>query len=164
MTQFQSQSRDQIPDGLVSNSTYKWSRKIFWQTFLKIGQKIWPLQCSQDFPFIWPGKLFSFSSQVTQFWACPVYSHSDQLSWELNHKHGSGMFTSFSGYYIWWPSFWQHVIQFYMPLKIIKVNAFRLPFILIELKLWPLQYSQGFCFIWLGDLVFLPHDPDSNLR
>ena len=45
------------PSDPVMILTQKSSRQIFWARLMMITLKMWPLECWQDFPLIWPSEL-----------------------------------------------------------------------------------------------------------
>ena len=112
------------------------SRWSFWASLMKIGPKLWPLECSQGFSMIWPTDLV-----FDPIW--PIYD-LDQVWWRLDQNVASRVFTRSFNDLTYWPSFWPVMIHIRSWLSLIKIGP----------KLWPPEYSQGFSLIWPTDQNF----------
>ena len=108
-----------------------------WLSLIKIGPKLWPLECSQGFfhdltywPGFWPeDDPFSILTNFYEDWTKTV---------------AFKVFTRFFHDLTYCPSFWPGMIHIQSWLSLIKIGP----------KLWPLEFSQGFSMIWPTDLVF----------
>ena len=107
-----------------------------WPSLMKIGSKLWPLECSRGFFMIW---------LLTKFltWDNP-YSILTKLEEDWTKTVASRVFTRFFYDLTYWPSFWPNMTHTQSWLSMIKIGP----------KLWPLECSQGFFMIWPTDLVF----------
>ena len=81
---------------------------------MMITLKLWPLECQQGFPLIWPGDLVSDSKWPSFEQGLEIikmnilsYIHDDYLK-----NVTPGVLTRFSFDLAWWPSFWPQVAQF----------------------------------------------------
>ena len=114
------------------NLTEILSRWLFWESLMKIGNKLWSLKCSQGFSMIWPTNLV----------LGPTWSifDLDQVWWRLDQTMVSKVFTRFFYDLTYWPNFWPNMIHIRSWPSLMKIGP----------KLWPLKCSQGFFFmIWL---------------
>ena len=55
-----------------------------------------------------------------------------------------------------WPSFWPKMTHFQTRPRFYKIKTPWPSFMIIGLKMWPLEHTQGFPKIWPCDLVFDP--------
>ena len=79
-----------------------------------ITSQMWPLECQQSFPLIWPGDLVS-DIKWPSFKLDLEIIKTNILSniYDDYFKNvTSGVLTSFSFDLAWWPSFWPKVTQF----------------------------------------------------
>ena len=76
--------------------------------------KMWPLECYQGFPLIWPGDLVfdprwpSFESDLEIITTNIVSKIHDDCLINVTAR----VLTKFSADLAWWPSFWPQVTQF----------------------------------------------------
>ena len=115
----------------------------FWPISMKIGPKLWPLECSKGFSMkpltYWPRFLtrddpYSILAKFDKDWAKTVASR---------------VFTKFFHDLTYWPSFWPGMIHIQSCPSLMKIGP----------KLWLLECSQGFSMIWPTDLVFDQRSP-----
>ena len=119
-----------------------------WPISMKIGPKLWLLECSKGFPMIWPSDLvfdlawpiFELDPDIVKM---IILSKFDE---DLTKTVVSKVFTKFFYDLTYWPSFWPDMIHIKSWPSLMKIGP----------KLWPLECSQGFSKIWPTDLVFNP--------
>ena len=132
-----------------------------------ITSKMWPLECQQGFPLIWPGDLVSdikWPSFKLDLEIIKTNSLSNIYDDYLKSVT-SGELTRVSFDLAWWPSFWPHLTQFQTwPRNLVSSRqTIWARFMMIAWKMWPLECLQGFSLIWPGDLVFYPMWPSFKL-
>ena len=117
-----------------------------WLKLIKIGPKLWPPECSQGFSMIWPTDLvfdlvwpiFKLDRDIVKMIILSKFV--ENWTWTVVSK----VFTMSFYDLTYWPRFWPGMIHFRSSLKLIKIGP----------KLWPPEFSKGFCMIWPTDLVF----------
>ena len=112
---------------------------------MKIGPKLWPLECSQVFYLVFDPTWLIFELDPDFIKANILTNfHGDWM-----HNVDCRVFTRFSYDLTYWPSFWAE-----------KTHTRTWPSSRkLEQKLWPLECSHGFSIIWPTDLVFGPMSP-----
>ena len=126
-----------------------------WPISMKIGPKLWLLECSKGFSMIWPTDLV-FDPGRSIFELDPdivkmiILSKFDE---DWTKTVASRVFTRFFCDLTYWPSFWPGMIQIWSWPISMKIGP----------KLWLLECSKGFSMIWPTDLVLTQEDPYLNL-
>ena len=86
----------------------RWS---FWASLMKIGPKLWILECSQGFSMIWPTDLV-FDPTWLIFKLDPDFIKANILTNfhdDWMHNVACIVFTRFFYHLTYWPSFWPHM-------------------------------------------------------
>ena len=125
---------------------------------MKIGPKLWPLECSQGFSMIWPTDLvFDPMSPIFELdWDIVKMIILSKFDEDWTKTVAFRVFTRFFHDLTYWPSFWPNIIHIRTWLR---YCSFWASMIKIGPKLWPLECLQGFSMIWPTDLVFEPAWP-----
>ena len=132
----------------------------FWPISMKIGAKLWPLECSKDFSMIWPTDLVFDPTS-------PIF----ELDWDIVKIIILGKFdedwtkTVASSVHKVFP--WFALLTLFLTQRhpysnlteILSRWSFSASLRKIGPKLWPLECSQGFSMICPTDLVFDPTSP-----
>ena len=143
-----------------------WPRMIHiqsWLSLIKIGPKLWPLECSQGFSMICPTDLvFDQRSPIFELdWDIVKMIILSKFDEDWTKTLASRVFTRFFHDLTYWPSFWPNIIHIRTWLR---YCSFWASMIKIGPKLWPQECSQGFSMIWPTDLVFDPTSPIFQLN
>ena len=132
-----------------------------------IGQKLWPLECSQCFSMIWPTDFvfdptWPIFELVRDTFKIIILSRFDD---DWTKTVASRVFTMFIYDLTYWPIFTQKDAYSNLA-ENLSWWSFWVSLMMIGPKLWPLECSQSFSMIWPTDLVFWPnitHIRTSNL-
>ena len=129
------------------------SRQTFKATLRKIGPKMWPLQCKQDFTKIWPSDLLfdpippmiELDSDIIK---TNILSKFDE---DWTKTVASGVFTRFVYYLTYCPCFWSKMTHIWSRLRYIKTN------ILSKLdEDWTKTVASGVFTRYFYDLTYWP--------
>ena len=132
-----------------------WSGMIHiqsWLSLIKIGPKLWPLECSQGFSMVWPTDLVFWPGMI-HIWSWPSLMKIGQKLWLLECSQGFSMICP-SGLV-----FDQRSPIFKLDWDIVKMIILSKFWWRLDQKLWPLECSHGFSMIWPTDLVSDPTSP-----
>ena len=131
------------------------SRQKLWTSFICIRPKIWSLEHTQGFSKVWPSDLvfdptWPIFNLVRNFIKTNILTKFHD-NWTENAA--SRVYTRFFKrfdlvFYPKWPIFKHH--QDFIN------KTFWPSFIIIGLKMWPLEHTQDFSRTWTCDLVFDP--------
>ena len=80
----------------------------FWASLMKIGPKLWPLECSQGFSMIWPTDLvFDPASPIFELdWDIVKMIILSKFDEDWTKNVASRVFTRFFNDLTYWPCFW----------------------------------------------------------
>ena len=94
-----------------SNLTEILSRWSFWASLMKIGPKLWSLECSQGFSMIWPTDLvFDSTWPIFEFdWDIVKMIILSKFDDDWTKTVASRVFTRFFFELTYWPGFWPHM-------------------------------------------------------
>ena len=128
---------------------------------MKIGPKLWPLECSQGFSMICPTDLvFDPMSPIFELdWDIVKMIILSKFDEDWTKTMASRVFTRFFHDLTYWPSFWPNVTHIQISLRYCQDDHSKQVWWRLESKMWPLECSQGFSMIWPTDLVCEPTWP-----
>ena len=131
---------------------------------MKIGPKLWLLECSQGFSMIWPTNLvFDPTSPIFKLdWDIVKMIILSKFDEDWTKTVASWVSTNFFHDLTYWPCFWPNVTHFHLDWDTDKMIILR-KLMKIGPKLWSLECSQIFSMIWPTDLVFDPTSPIFDL-
>ena len=134
---------------------------------MKTGPKLWALECSQGLLTIWPTDLvfdttapiFELDRDIVQM---IILSKFDD-DWTTKTV-ASRVFTTFFYDLTYWSCFWTDITNIRTWLRYCQDDHSEQVLMMIGLKLWHLECSQGFSMIWPTDLVFDSTSPILDIR
>ena len=132
---------------------------------MKIGPKLWPLECSQGFSMIWPTDLvFDPASPIFELdWDIVKMIILSKFDEDKTKTMASRVFTRFFNDLTYWPCFWPDMTHIRTWPRYCQDDHSEQVWWRLDQKCG-LQCSQGFSMMWPTDLVFDPTSPIFELN